>query len=77
MLAESDLHPAQEAIELLQNGDMKDGERAKLWLELLSYCQAKPKEDPNAGDDDSDDEDPLDPLTTPQLLKLIKNPEVT
>jgi hypothetical protein len=70
-LADSGLEPVIEIVKLLQHGDMKDKDRADLWVDLLSYCQAKPKEIEDPGDDVGD-ENPLDGLTTADLLKLVR-----
>jgi hypothetical protein len=42
-LAEKSLNPVDEIMALMP--DMRPEAQAKVWLELLSYCQAKPKEE--------------------------------
>ena len=44
VLAELGIDPVREIIEILQNGDLNDRARAEMYLELQSYCEAKPKE---------------------------------
>lgn len=72
VLAEADLQPVQEIIDLLSNGDLKDRDRLDAWFNLLSYCQAKPKE---AAEDQMDDEgflESLDGVSNESLLKIVK-----
>lgn len=73
VLAENDLNPVKELLnELAQIDEPKD--RAKIWLELISFCQAKPKaiEEEDSGDFDEDD---FSGVSTEDLLKLVKKPE--
>lgn len=71
LLAEADLHPIQAVVDLIRLGDMRDKERADLWMQLFSYCEAKPKEsDGGTGDGD---ESPLESLGEEDLLKLVKS----
>ena len=72
VLAENGLNPVLEIVDILNNEahDMKPAERAKLWLDLLSYCQAKPREiEPEPEDDPSEE---LQETPTEALLKLVK-----
>ncbi len=50
--------------------DQKD--RADIWLDLLSYCQGKPKEMEMDFDDESFED--FDEVSNEQLLTLIKTP---
>lgn len=43
LLAEKAINPVEEIMALMP--DMRPEAQAKVWLELLSYCQAKPKEE--------------------------------
>jgi hypothetical protein len=49
LFAEQGINPVDKVMELLP--DMRPEAQAKVWLELLSYCQAKPKEE-LVGEDD-------------------------
>ncbi len=81
-LAQNDLNPAEEILKLINAKDPKDDEKSLLgpsvrltaWLDLLSYCQAKPKA---VEDNDNDEVDPddFDELTSADLLKLVKSDE--
>ena len=66
-LSERDINPVEEILNLLP--DMKPADQAAMWLDLLSYCEVKPKE--NEADSDDDDEI-LDDLSDEQLLKLVE-----
>lgn len=66
MLADKNLHPIEELLKLLPRLSPKD--RAHVWLEVLSYCQAKPK----YHDEEKDAVDELRQLSTQELLKLVK-----
>jgi hypothetical protein len=70
-LAEAGLEPASEIVkEIALMDEPKD--RAKAWVELLAYCEAKPKAveiDPN--EDSLNPEDFAD-VSTEDLLKLVK-----
>lgn len=44
LLAQKAINPVEEIMALMP--DMRPEAQAKVWLELLSYCQAKPKEEP-------------------------------
>lgn len=66
------LEPVLEVIKLLRFGDMKDKDRGDLWMQLVSYCQARPKDFEGDDGGDDDDPDPLDGLTEAQLLKLVR-----
>ena len=54
-------------MELLDKGDLKDSEKADIWLQILGYVQSKAKipveEEPN----------PLENLSTEELIKLVKS----
>lgn len=69
LLAEANIHPVEAAIDLIQNGEMKDADRARLWLEIHSYCEVKPKENEDAPVDDLTE----DQAPTEALLTLVKN----
>lgn len=71
VLAEADLHPIKEVVQILLSGNLKDGERAKLWLELQSYCEAKPKASPEELGEPLDPDD-FSEVPTDELLKLVK-----
>lgn len=80
-LAKQNIDPAQEILNILQETKVTDSgetvlalspsQRVSAWLELLSYCQAKPKafEEPPADDFDPEDFKEVD---TASLLELVK-----
>lgn len=70
VLAESDLDPVKQIVSILQSGELKPRDEADVWLQLLSYCQAKPKESDGA-DSEFNPED-FDEVATADLLKLVK-----
>lgn len=70
MLFADGLHPYTELMKLMP--DLKSKEQAEVWLELLTYCQAKPKTV-------EEELDPLKALSTEALIKLVQDkiPEST
>jgi len=42
-LAEHNIEPIAHLLKLVKDGDMQDKDRARIWMELLSYVYAKPK----------------------------------
>jgi hypothetical protein len=71
ILAERGLNPAEEILRILEQEDLKPSEQIDAWLDLLSYCQAKPKEVEEDFDDGPDED--LEDTPKEQLLKLVKN----
>lgn len=79
-LAEKGLNPAEEILKILEQDKKqpkKDRKISKygeieIWLDLLSYCQAKPKEMLDASDDDELSEE-LSETPTETLLRIVKN----
>ena len=72
-LAEREINPAAEILRIIPSLDEKD--QVSTWLDLLSYCQAKPK-------DEGIDTGALDPsefegVSNAELLQLIKTNETT
>lgn len=63
ILAEQSLSPIHEILKLLP--DLRPNEKLKVWLELLSYCHAKPREIPVGADG-------LEAMSTTEILTLIK-----
>ncbi len=55
--------PVQELIALLP--DLNAAMRAKVWMELMSYCHAKPKEV-------AVEADPYANLTDEEIIKLLR-----
>lgn len=77
ILCEKGIDPTLEILKILETlndeGEsvLKPRERIEVWMDLQSYCQAKPKavdEDPN----DEVDEEEFQDLTSADLLKLVK-----
>ena len=56
-------HPVEEILRLLP--ELRPAERAKIWLELLAYCEARPKET------EADKPDGEDERLTPEQLKAL------
>lgn len=42
-LLENNIEPITHILDLAKNGDMQDKDRARVWMELISYIYAKPK----------------------------------
>ncbi len=69
MCAAEGKHPYSELMNILP--ELKPREQAEVWLALLSYCQAKPKEE--AKQDEPDDfRKKLSEMALPALLELVK-----
>lgn len=71
-LAEKNINPVDEILALIP--ELKPWEQPKVWLELLSYCEAKPKaiEVLPSTDEDLDD---FEDVSNEDLLRLIKSPD--
>lgn len=67
-LAEKGVNPAQEILDIIPTLDARD--QLSAWLDLLSYCQAKPKAVEETLPDEGDEE--LGEITNAQLLELVK-----
>lgn len=67
MLAADGRHPYTELMALLPNMPLE--EQAKVWLTLLSYCQAKPRE---VAPDDDNARSEISKLPLAELIQLIK-----
>ncbi len=65
ILKEMGLEPIAELMKLLPN--LKEPDRAKVWLEILPYIHAKVKPL------DEGDEDELAKMSTAELLSLVKS----
>ena len=68
---EEELHemgrsPLSEIVALIDGGQLRPSDQLKAWLELLSYCHAKPKE---IGVEAAGS--PLSALTDEELLRLV------
>lgn len=74
LLAQRDKNPAEEILKLIETGNLNDKEKVDCWLDLLSYCQPKPKA-VEVEDDDPDELDVFDNLTDEQLLKIVNSDE--
>lgn len=78
-LANKDLNPAEEILKILEEDKELPEKKQKIsklgqidiWLDLLSYCQGKPKDEAEPSGDD-DEPDALDELSDEQLLRLVK-----
>lgn len=58
LLAERDINPVEKILNIIPGLDPKD--QARAWLDLLSYCQAKPTQ--NDADDSDDTVNPEEAL---------------
>lgn len=80
-LANKDINPAEEVLKILQAKPedpdyifLNGKDRVAAWIDLLSYCQAKPAE--VVEDDNESDEELLEKfedIPSDVLLKLVKN----
>lgn len=78
-LADKDINPAEEILNILEDdarldeGDQKLSKRMRIeiWMDLLSYCQAKPAAE-KAPEDPGDEDDELDDISTDALLQIVK-----
>ena len=71
VFAELDISPAEEIFKLIQDGDLSDFAKAQLWMQLLPFVQAKPKDDDGSESDDY--QDGLREVSTGDLLQFIKS----
>lgn len=69
VLAEQDLDLVGDILDLLAHGDLRDKDKLDGMLQLLSYCQAKPKDE--GPQDDEEDDEAMDDLDDEQLLKIV------
>lgn len=70
LLAEKEINPVEKILELMPSLDPQD--QVKSWLDLLSYCQAKPRAE-ELSDFDEDLED-FDEVSNADLIKLVRPP---
>lgn len=66
VLAQKGLNPVEEVLKLMPK--LAEAQRVKAWLELLSYCQAKPR-DPGDGEGELPAAGVLPPEVIAALLK--------
>jgi hypothetical protein len=64
------LHPFDEIMKLLP--DLDSREKIEVWLQLLSYCQAKPKQSDQEITEQEQMKEELSRLSTKELLSLVK-----
>lgn len=77
ILAEKDINPASEILKLINTGTLEPKDELKAWSELLSYCQAKPKETEPDGDPDGGDPDDFDEIPTDNILEIYRKAKGT
>lgn len=81
VLAEKDINPVQKILEIIEEKDQAKAlspyVKAQLWLDLLSYCQAKPKETEPDGDPDGGDQDDFDEIPTDNILEIYRKAKGT
>lgn len=65
MMAKDGKHPYTELLKLLP--ELKPRDQAQVWLELLAYCQPKPKPI------EAEKENELAGMSTAELVKLVKD----
>lgn len=66
-MAEQGISPVLEILKLMPK--LRESDQLKAWLELLSYCAAKPK---GHVDDDDDPLRKLESLSDGELLQLVR-----
>lgn len=83
-LAERDINPAQEILRLLKDDDFKNPlriqDKINAWLDLLSYCQGKPRDDgaeSTTAESDAELLEKFKDVSSEALLRLVKPPETT
>lgn len=72
LLAEKDINPVERILAIIPTLEPQD--QVKSWLDLLSYCEAKPKaiEMPVGGDDE--DLEDFEDVSNEDLLKIVRPP---
>lgn len=76
-LAEQGINPAAELLNMIESGDLSPHAVSQIWLDLLSYVQAKPKEI-EADDDATNDDDLIakfKSLSPGEILRLVRSPD--
>jgi hypothetical protein len=64
ILKSKNLEPLHELLQVLPN--LKPRDQAQVWLEILSYCHAKPKPTVEV------ESDPLKDVPTDELVRMVK-----
>lgn len=76
LLAEQNINPAEKILNIIPTLDPED--QVKAWLDLLSYCEAKPKDQGPDGDgDDDNDPDELDEVPLDNILEIYRKAKGT
>lgn len=73
-LAQLGVEPVHQILALVKDGKLADKDKARIWLELLSYCHPKPREvevDPDMLDPEED----LSSEPTAKLLEFVRSQE--
>lgn len=84
-LAQKDINPAEQILSIIEADKklppadrMSRGMLISVWMDLLSYCQAKPKEtDEDTSSSDEEIADALKDVTDATLLKIVKSDGAT
>lgn len=63
-------HPYTELMALLP--DLKPREQAEIWLQILTYCQAKPREVLSDPDENDSVREQISKMPLAEILTLIK-----
>lgn len=71
-LAENDIYPVVQILELIPTLD--SAEQIETWLELLSYCEAKPKEAFESSQQEDEKEEDVRELVE-QILAIARSNE--
>jgi hypothetical protein len=74
VLADQNIDPTKKILNIIPTLEPED--QVKAWLDLLSYCQAKPKDSEPDGDDDNDP-DELDEVPTDNILEIYRKAKGT
>lgn len=43
ILSDLSIDPVKHLLSLIQKGNLRDIDKARIWMELMSYCHAKPR----------------------------------
>lgn len=68
-LAQLGVEPVHQILALVKDGKLADKDKARIWLELLSYCHPKPREVEMTDDMPED----LKEVETAKLLSLVNS----
>lgn len=47
ILSDLSIDPVHHLLNLIKTGNLRDNDKARIWMELVSYCHAKPRAEMN------------------------------